>query len=206
DRERVPAYIKAYRDGDRPLYDEGFEQIAQAPVVQDAIRKATITGANDAARLGFTPVRNPFVMDQATGRMVPRVDDKGNRALPSLQFWDSVKKNLDSGDRQAQDFSRVLRDRLDELVPSYKDARGVASKFFDARDALEAGEKAVLWKGDPDVVRQQVAKMSANEQTLFREGYASALAQKMENLSDRTNVTNQIFQSPQARKMINAVY
>src|SRR5215470_1052593 len=48
--------------------------------------------------------------------------------------------------------------------------------------------------------------MGANEQSLFREGYASALAQKMENLSDRTNVTNQIFQSPQARKMINAVY
>jgi len=115
--------------------------------------------------------------------------------------------NLDAvGDIQAQDFSRVLRDRLDELVPSYKDARGVASKFFDARDALEAGEKAVLWKGDPEVVRQQVAKMSANEQTLFREGYASALAQKMENLSDRTNVTNQIFQSPQARKIIDAIY
>jgi hypothetical protein len=91
-------------------------------------------------------------------------------------------------------------------VPSYKDARGVASKFFDARDALEAGEKAVLWKGDPDVVRQQVGKMAANEQTLFREGYASALAQKMENLSDRTNVTNQIFQSPQARKMIDSVF
>jgi hypothetical protein len=207
DRERVPAYIRAYQDGDRPLWDEGFEQIAQAPAVQDAIRKATITGANDAARLGFTPVRNPFAMDQATGRMVPRVDDKGNRILPNLQFWDSVKKNLDQvGDRQAQDFSRVLRDRLDELVPSYKDARGVASKFFDARDALEAGEKAVLWKGDPQIVRQQVAKMSANEQTLFREGYASALAQKMENLSDRTNVTNQIFQTPQARKMIDAVY
>jgi hypothetical protein len=207
DRERVPAYLKAYGDGNRPMWDEGFEQIAQAPAVQDAIRKATITGANDAARLGFTPVRNPFVMDQATGRMIPRVDDKGNRALPNLQFWDSVKKNLDQvGDRQAQDFSRVLRDRLDEIVPSYKDARGVASKFFDARDALEAGEKAVLWKGDPDVVRQQVAKMSANEQSLFREGYASALAQKMENLSDRTNVTNQIFQSPQARKMIDSVF
>src|SRR5215470_5965761 len=48
--------------------------------------------------------------------------------------------------------------------------------------------------------------MGANEQSLFREGYASALAQKMENLSDRTNVTNQIFQSPQARKMIDAVF
>jgi hypothetical protein len=155
DRERVPAYAKAYRDGDRPLWDDGFEQIAQAPVVQDAIRKATITGANDAARLGLTAIRNPFVMDQTSGRMVPRVDDQGNRALPNLQFWDSVKKNLDAvGDRQAQDFSRVLRDRLDELVPSYKDARGVASRFFDARDALEAGEKAVTWRGDPDIVRQ----------------------------------------------------
>jgi hypothetical protein len=40
--------------------------------------------------------------------------------------------------------------------------------------------------------------MSANEQTLFREGYASALALKMENVADRTNVTNQIFQSPLA--------
>ncbi len=96
DRERVPAYMRAYRDGDRPLYDEGFEQIAQAPVVQDAIRKATVTGANDAARLGFTPIRSQFVMDQATGRMILRVDDQGNRALPTLQFWDSVKKNLDA--------------------------------------------------------------------------------------------------------------
>jgi hypothetical protein len=37
-----------------------------------------------------------------------------------------------------------------------------------------------------------IQQMSANEQSLFQEGYASALAQKMENLSDRTNVTNQI--------------
>ena len=50
-----PAYAKSYAQGAHGLWDEGFEQIAQAPVVQDAIRKAMVSAKNDAARMGFTP-------------------------------------------------------------------------------------------------------------------------------------------------------
>jgi hypothetical protein len=138
-----PAYAKAYSAGAKGLWDEGFEQIIQAPVVQDAIRKTMVSAKNDAAKAGFTPPKIPFAMNDA-GRLSLKTDAEGNRLLPNLQFWDFVKRNLDKvGTREAQDWARVLRERLDELVPSYQTARAGAAKFFGAQDALEAGQNFV---------------------------------------------------------------
>lgn len=53
-----PNYAKAYSDGANLKFDETFEQISQAPVVQDAIRKAMVNAKNEAARSGFTPPKN----------------------------------------------------------------------------------------------------------------------------------------------------
>jgi hypothetical protein len=65
--ERVPAYLKAYRDGDRPLWDEGFEQIAQAPAVQDAHPQGDDHGANDTApsRLHPSAIHSSWTRPQA---------------------------------------------------------------------------------------------------------------------------------------------
>ncbi len=198
-RVNRPAYNKAFKaPGAAAMWDEGFEQIAQAPVVQDAIRKATVTGANDAARAGFTPVLNPFVMDKVSGRMVLRENADGSVAKPSLQFWDSVKKNLDkTGTREAKDFARVLREHSDQLVPEYKEARAGAASFFGAENALDAGHKFVQW-GDNSPAAQLAARrafgrMSDPEKQLFARGYASNLADMVEKVGDTQDVLKRAF-------------
>jgi hypothetical protein len=40
-------------------------------------------------------------MDQTTDRMIPRVDDQGNRALPNLQILGQRKEEPQVGDSQA---------------------------------------------------------------------------------------------------------
>jgi hypothetical protein len=201
-----PAYLKAYRDGSGGLWDNALDQISQAPVVQDAIRKATITGANDAARQGFTPVRNPFQLNRQTGRMELRQGVSGSTAVPSLQFWDVVKRNLDKvGTRDAQDFARVLRDHLDTLVPSYQQARAGAAQFFGAQDALEAGQNFVASRLSNREAQAAFAKMSPTEQKLFQDGFVSRFVEMLNETGDRRSVLNKIAESPAARERLNMV-
>lgn len=198
-----PAYARAYREGSGGIWDDGLDQVAQAPVVQDAIRKATVTGANDAARNGFTPVRNPFRMSRETGRMELRVNEDGSQALPNLQFWDIVKRNLDSvGSRDAQDFARVIRDHLDTLVPSYREARAGAAHFFGAQNALEAGENFVSSRLANGEARRALARMSPTERQLFQDGFVSRFMQTLNEVGDRRSILNKVAQSPAARERL----
>lgn len=209
-----PAYAKAYQDGSTGLWDEGFEQIAQAPVVQDAIKAATRTGANRAAAEGFTPVRNPFEFDE-TGRMLLRINQDGSRMTPSLQFWDHVKRNLDdtitklqragenSAARDAVDLRTAMVRRLDELVPSYREARQGAAGFFGAEDALDAGRKFVASTAENAEARRALAKMTPQERELFANGFASDLVSRIRESRDGRNILLQIGQSPAARERID---
>jgi hypothetical protein len=199
-----PAYLRAYQEGSGGLWDDALDQISQAPIVQDAIRKATVTGGNDAARRGFTPVRNPFTMNRQTGRMELRTDPNGTRAIPSLQFWDSVKRNLDRvGTRDAQDFARVLRDHLDTLVPSYQQARAGAAHFFGARDALEAGQNFVTARMANADARRAMAQMTPTERQLFQDGFVSRFVESLNEVGDRRSILNKIAESPAARDRLN---
>jgi hypothetical protein len=210
-RANRPAYARAYNDrAAQSLWDEGFEQVAQAPVVQDAIRGATRTGANRSAAEGWTPVRNPFRQDDASGRMV--LADPNVR--PNLQFWDHVKRNLDdtvtklqrqgenSAARDAIQLRSYLVNHLDELVPSFGQARAGAARFFGANDALEAGERFLTSNAPINDARRAFGQMSAPERDLFREGFVQSLVQRIESTGDRRSVLNAIAQSPRAQQQI----
>lgn len=211
-------YARAHRDpGAQSMWDEGFEQIMQAPVVQEAARGATTTGANRAAVQGFTPVRKPFEFhdtDSLTPRYSQRVDDQGQTIPPNLDFWDHVKRNLDdkistlqragenSAARDAQQLRSALVNHLDELVPSYAQARAGAAQLFGAENALEAGQNFVGASerfGLP-AARDALAKMSNEERQLFQDGYASRFIEKVLSTNDRRNVLDKIARSPAARQ------
>jgi hypothetical protein len=205
------AYAKAFSDGARPLWDEGFEQLTAAPAVQEAIKRATKTGANKAAAEGFRPPQSPFQF-AADGTMTPK-----QGVHPTLQFWDSVKRNLDdminsakrSGEKEAARDLNALRtsmvSHLDELVPSYQKARSGAAHFFGAENALEAGQNFVTQNLKNDQVRHQLAKMSATERQLFQDGFVSRYIETLERVGDRRSVLNKIAESPQAREKLEMV-
>lgn len=209
-----PAYAKAYSSPNaQSLWDEGFEQIAQAPVVQDAIKGATRTGANRAAAEGFTPVRNPFAFDEATQRMVL----KDANTKPNLQFWDHVKRNLDdtistldrAGEKSAAADAKALRaqltQRLDDAVPDFKTARAGAARFFGAEDALDAGKQFVRSNQNLDEARRAFAQLKGPEKELFQQGFVSGLLDDLGRVADRRNVLNTISQTPGARAKLEMV-
>ena len=138
---------------------------------------------------------------------------KGNRA-PSLQFWDAVKQNLDdkigalqrSGEkaaaRDALGLKQALVNRLDETVPAYKEARQGAAGFFDAENALEAGQKAVTSKMTNAQIRAGLAKMKPSEKQLFQDGFVDAYVERIRNTADRSNVLNRIANTPIAKERL----
>lgn len=202
-----PAYERAYREPSaQGLWDEGFQQIAQAPVVQDAIRAASITGANRGTIEGLPRIQSPFVIDKASGQLTLRTNPDGSTMLPNLQFWDHVKRNLDKiNTPEARTLNSALKSHLDDLVPSYKDARAGAAKFFDAEDAMEAGANFV--KRDMPVAEAQraLAQMSPREMELFKVGFFSKLVDDISNTSDRVNIVNRIGQSQAAKQKLQLV-
>lgn len=207
------AYDALYRHPSaQGLWDEGFEQISQAPEVQTAIRKVLPKSASQAAREGFTPLRNPFTLDTQSGRMVLRPLSEaearrygaapGTLARPNLEFWDRVKRELDRGDWSSREWSRVLRGHIDDLVPQYAQVRQGAAHFFGAENALEAGQNFVGAAGRYGIpeARRQLARMSPQERQLFQDGYVSRLIEQVEKTGDRRSVLNNINQSAAARE------
>lgn len=217
DLARVPAYKKAFAEpAAQRLWDGDYEQISQAPAVQQAIRMAMVNAKNEAAKMGLNTPRNPFVM-AATGeaasphRMVlgtfKDVNGKPVEMYPNLQFWDVVKKNLDAGDRTSQQWAKILRDKLDTDVTLYKDARGIAANFFGERDALAAGRSLAGKRTDPELIRKVMREMNPEERELFREGYASDLAGRViGEISQTRDITKAIMNRPNERARIEAIF
>ena len=214
-----PAYKEAYAHPNaQSMWDSTIANLARAPVVQDAIKLATKEAENEAVRVGASPIRHPFKIDQNGNLSIANPNMKTN-----LAFWDIVKQNLDdkvsalyrSGEKnagnRAKDIKNDFLSHLDDLVPDYKKARGVAADYFNASNALEAGSKAANTKVFPEEISKLMRSMRPEERDLFREGYASSWSEKILAMRDRRDVTGGILTggilaSPQERRMAGIVF
>lgn len=168
------AYAAAPKEG---IWTPRIEQMVSVPnsALRDAIEMTTTTGANEALAKGTKAIVNPF-----------KFTKDGNYTLTgpaSLPFWDQVQQNLGklatktSGYDSAniQEAQRALNGELDNVVPQFADARQGAAKFFDANDALEAGQKFAMSNADPNVAGAEIAKFSAADQRRFGIGAISKI-------------------------------
>ena len=210
-----PAYAKAYNDPNaQAIWNQDLADLMQAPAVQDAIRSTMKTGANKAAAQGFKAPKNPFVED-ANGDITLRTNSDGSTAIPSIQFWDYVQRNLNddigklqrAGQNNAASDVIALRSQLnnvlDNTVPAFKEARAGAAKFFGAEDALQAGREFVTSTMDNAEAAKALGKMSKPERDLFAEGFVSDLVNKVRNIGDRQTVINKIYNTPNAKQRVN---
>ncbi len=203
-----PRYNKAYQDGESGVWNEGLRQLTVSDEMQKAIGAATKTGSNKAAVEGFRPPKNPFIA-QPDGTLVLQPGIK-----PTLQFWDAVKRNLDSGIGKAKNagdkpltadlvkIKQQLVSYLDQAVPSYKQARAGAAAYFGAEDALTAGANFITKPGADDFhgAAKALAQMSGAEKKLFAEGAATTLVSRLRN---NPNLVDTIFlKSPAAKQRI----
>lgn len=208
-----PAYGRAYMQGGGGLWNDTLEGLSQAPAVQDAIRSVLKTGANKTVAEGMPPIRNAFSTDAAGNLSLARRAD-GSIARPNLQFWDYVARELRgkageaarAGNKDlASDYGnlrRILLSELDTAIPAFKEARSGAAQFFQAEDALEAGQKFVSARMANDEARKAVAKMKPQERDLFAEGFRSDLIAKIREIGDGRDVVKAMFGSPASREKI----
>lgn len=209
-RANRPAYQRAYARG-AAVWDDILQGLTTSPAVRTAIRDAEATGADRAAVQGFRAPRNPFQVAE-DGTLTLRQNADGSTAVPSLQFWDHVQRNLRSaadtaarsGDNEAADrvgqLRRALNNHLDAAVPEFGQARRGAAGWFGADDALEAGQNflAQPLRGGHGEVRQAVGRMNEYERRLFQQGVAESVRNRMHALGDNQDI-NQLFNSPEMR-------
>lgn len=218
DAGRVPAYKAAYQAGDKPLMSPAMERMMGSDTFVNAMKKAISSGKDRDVAMGLGGF-NPMVNVTADGRIVFNKGAQGVPTYPNLQYWDQVKRELDSVANQAKrsgdtasvagDLSRILRTELDQQVPQYSKARGVAEQYFGESNALEAGRKLAGKKVPAEDVQKILRQMKPDERALFKEGYASDLAERvLGNMKDTVNVTKGqgIFQSPNERKMAATIF
>lgn len=188
-------YMRAYRDGSNGVSTPALLEMTKTPAMQSAMKEAV------------TSLRNK----RGSGRSGGPEFVNGS---PTLEFWDQVKRNLDSrysvfsrqGDKEAAadiaGLKGALVAELDSAVPSYRDARGFAATFFQADNALEAGEKFVLGSQKLHDAHKALSKMTPEERELFREGFVSKLVETVEATGDRRNVVPKIWGTKTARDKI----
>lgn len=217
-----PAYRQAYKDGENGIWSPDLEAMVQSPAVQDAIKGATRIGQNDAVLNKMPVVRNPFVAD-ASGNMVLKTDPDGSQAIPALQFWDYVKRGLDTqigaakkandntGVAQLTGLKNQLLGTLDDAtrdpttgISSYQTARQGAFHLFGADNALDAGRNILNPNLTPAQVQATVDGLKSPLQAnALSYGAATAVVQKAANTGDSRNIVG-LFNTPAIRQKLQA--
>ncbi len=176
--------------------------------LRDAIAMTTRTGADEAVAKGTAAtVRNPF-----------RFNSNGTYALvkgaaPSLDFWDHVQRNLGTLGAAAKGYNasnifaaqKALNAELDNVVPLFQTARQGAAKFFDANDALEAGQKFAMSNADPNVAAAAVTKFSPQEQKLFGVGGVSKIMNVLDQAGSPATVDRLLDPGGKAAKQLDVM-
>lgn len=211
-----PAYLAAYNDpAAGAVFNDDLAGLMQSQAVQQAVRGATGTASNDAALNGFPAVKNPFRFNSNGSYTLTKQPD-GSTAVPSLQFWDYVQRNLGDASNAAARAGNnskagqigALRTQLngilDNTVPAFQQARQGAAGFFNAQDALEAGKNFTSMPLSQIPGSQQAfSSMTAPEQKLFQTGFGGALIDKVGQVTaNRASVIDNIFNTPQAKAQI----
>lgn len=208
------AYDRAYADpGAQAVWSPLIRQLFQSPDFVNAVKGAERTAANDAATSGTKAVRNPFQFNAQGVPSLKKLPD-GSHALPNLQFWDIVQRNLransDTASRsgnnllasQLGNMRTQLLGELDNAVPAFSAARKGAAAAFGAEDALDAGRKFVAQPMGIPEAKAAHAQFTPAEKKAFGVGYASSLIDKIGASRDRVNVINQVFGSPASRAQV----
>lgn len=222
-----PAYRKAYADGANGVWNPGatvtdasgntvpnLADLVKAPDMQSAISDAARKGANNSVLNGQTIIKSPFVAD-GTGNIQLATDAQGNPAVPTLQFWDQVKRGLDdkintavrSGNKEdARDFTQLksaLVTNLDQQVPSYASARQGAFQMFGADNALDSGLNILKTSATPTQIQKAASSMTPLQQQALSYGAASAIVNKAVNTGDNRNVVT-LFNTPAIRDKLES--
>jgi hypothetical protein len=206
-------YRRAMEQGDRPIMSPELDRLMGSPAVVEAMRRASMSGKDRAITQGMGAMRQGVTVENGVVQFTR--GRNGVPTYPNLAFWDAAKRELDDAANAAAragrngeagvlgDLARTLRTELDQHVPSYQAARAGAARFFDAENALEAGQNFVGKNMSANEARRALAQMTPQERQLFQDGFVSRFVETLNQVGDRRNILNQIASSPAAREKLN---
>lgn len=206
------AYRRAYTAGDRDVMSPELERLLGAPAVGDAMRKAVENGKNRAVTQGFGAFNPAVTIENGMVRFNRKPN--GAPAFPNIQLWDYTYRELRDAGQAAfragrneeggalSNLAQTMRGELDRLVPEYGRARSAAAGFFQAENALEAGQNFVAQTFNNRQAREAVARMTPTERQLFQDGFVSRYVESVERSPDRRSVLNKLANSPAEREKL----
>ena len=220
-RNAITAYDAAYAAAPE-IRDQRLRQVLNNPRIQSAYQDALMMSEDEmaaAALRGEDPSK--FAMKKF---MDPVINEQGelsgltlsNTTVPDLRSLDTVKKALDaritalyaSGQGGTANSLKELRnafvDRLDQVGPNeYRVARAQFKGDIEIKQALEEGlaSNKLRW--------QQVSKLareySPGELQAFKTGLVQSLMKRFEDTSRKRNFADEIINTPNLRKSLQAV-
>lgn len=183
--------------------DETFTHIFQDPEFAEAYKDAALL----ARREGY---KVPELYDAAGNfrgnQTIPvRVFDYVNRALR-----DRTRPTMGIGPARAASTDKLRRDLLghvDELVPEFKEARGVFAGQSDLLDALNQGaEEFTRPKVRPEAVKAALAAMTEGEKEMYRKGAIDALRSSLGDVADDASQSHRLLRTPNIRAKIMTLF
>lgn len=211
----VPAYNRAYTDGDFAIWDQSplFERLASAQPVRDAMASAVKDWELNAVADGYGAM-NPRATVEGGG--IIKFKNGGVPAFPNLQFWDYTKQAIDkmiaaemkpdgTFTRRGANLTKInklLTGALDDIVPTYGQARQSWGGKSEYLNAINFGKTiknigADEWAGE-------LAGMNDAQKEGVRIGLASELLRGAGNNTAELADITKFFRSPEMRQKISA--
>lgn len=213
----TPAYATAMSKGASGVWNGALGRIVNHPWVRQAIPHAIDEANANAIAKGLPPVDNPFVAD-AAGNLALRVDANGNQMKPTLEMWDTIKKNIDGriraaestpmsrGEpnvvRQGRSIVGSLTKELDALVPEYATARSGAGRYLGEENAYRFGAKFLSSRKASEINDgiRRIGNFSPEEREYAQHSYMAERVQKFMNAPKNRDVGKMMSDPTQKRK------
>jgi len=199
------------------VFSPRIQELMQSPSFRKAIDSVPKRSADRAAINGAKEIPNPFTKNSQGAYVLQKKAD-GSLAVPSLEFWDHVQRNLRSasdkafsgGDKtrgaELKNLQKALLEDLDHAVPQFKSARQGAAAFFGADNALDAGRSFAKNRRSLPEAKKAYAALKPFEKEAFMTGHASELVDMIKASPDRSNVINSVFKNQATRESMELVY
>lgn len=225
-----PLYDAAYAAP--PITSPRMEQILNTPAGRQAAARANTIAANEfrdpkalgfvlddagnvmleprvpmslttAGREGGDPIMQPGYTTQSLDYIKRGIDD----ILEPQRNPVTGKLNLDEGGRAINGVQRALLGEMDNLNPSYGDARAAYAQYAKQAEALNTGHKVLpsgkLPQRDFDAI---LARQTAETLPEARRGYATALADQVDSARLSSNPYERIYGSPQQQGKMASLF
>lgn len=209
------------------LYKNAEQPYQQAFDAHPAVRSEALMDIMDTPAGKEAVKRAIKSMKNKPGMKMGKADISGMVSKPSLQFLDSVKRQLDDMIRkeegtganyQATEHGRDLRKLRSALVDEldlattdesgtslYKSARDIYSGDLEVIDALRSGRED-FGRLQPEQIRKAVNKMSFAEKDAFRSGVYQNLLETLEGPSQDIAAAKRLVGSPEMIKKLELLF